>query len=189
MTENGNSTFFGLILLMILTILGLNFYSIRLNNLQHLKDKQELLLCTKELNGETRKYVKEMEYTNDALAAATAGKVIPIPNPIIRLAFSFGVEALKTYQNNLGISFMKIKQKLSKKSCLNPFYLITNKPYKSIAGFYKRNKLNQAIKVGKKWKISLRKGKYRITNTYFLRGKKLSIKSKIRTARFFSILL
>ncbi len=192
MNEKGNTTFMGLVFLMLFCFIGLNLVSKRVNQIKEQKDKQELFLCTKKINGLTQTFLKNIHKTNSYLKVLTIGKLISITIPIpgINLATKGGIanaiKIIKILQVKESISYLNYMRNIWLKGCkISPNAIKT--PFKFYGLGFKRDKLNQAKLRGKKWKIKVQKGKFLISNIYnSVSGK---TRSEMKRASLFSILL
>ena len=193
MNQRGSSLFFGIILMMILSVIGINYIETRIDGLKDLKNKQSILLCAKSFNGELSQFITRINHINTALKTLTAGQVLTIFIPGFNIAAykttKAAIKALKMTQQILLFSFMKNKILGRYKSCQFSIGSTIN-PYRTNATklVFKRNSFNETIKVKNKWKNKIIKGKYQVNITYTMR-RKLKSKSKIKKANLFSRLL
>lgn len=182
--QNGQSVFFALFILILITILALFFISKRIDRISLLKDKQKLLLCSKKYNGELNYFYKNIERTNKVIAsvtlAAKIGKIfrIPLLNIIIHGGKKAVLSALKAHQGLLLTSFLKNNLQIVRQGCLFKNIHAIN-PYKMRAIFiFKRDSLNRTIIKRKKWTQKIFSQHFSIISNYKLPILKIS--SKIR---------
>lgn len=154
MNEKGNSLFFGLIILMIFSCLGLHFIKKRMNQISVLKNKQELLLCTKQVNGLTTNLIKTINTTNYWLKVATITDLLSITIPYLgtaaKLSTKQAIKTLKAVQMVKTTSYVKNIARLHRARC--SFNLsIYKTPIKYYIAGIKRNKYNEAYYREKKW--------------------------------------
>lgn len=190
MNESGQSSFLGLFFLMAITVLALSLIKVRLTDIQKLKNKQNLLLCSKIYNGELKSLTQKISVSDDYLKILTIGKeasiLIPIPglNIAVRNGKKAAIKTLKAYQEALHFSFLKKTSSLMRKNCkfLN---LLSITPYKTnLAMVLRRNMFNQTILKRRRWKQKFYNGGYLIRSRYSLPN--LRIQSKINEVNFFS---
>lgn len=187
MNENGSSTLLGIAITLIISIVGLTLLSNRIDQFKDLKDKQKLLLCSKEVNGKTTNYIRSIQRTNKTLKVLTIGKhlssIVPFPglNIASKIGIATSIKLLKGFQIAKTFSYTKylITTKLNKCS-INNFALTT--PFKHIALFFSRDKFNQAKLRKKKWTIKTKNGRYQITSIFYLK----KVSSKIKKVNFYS---
>ncbi|MBT4793357.1 MAG: hypothetical protein HON90_17430 [Halobacteriovoraceae bacterium] len=176
MNERGSTTLFGISLLILISLIGLHILSKRINEHKDLHSKQSLLLCTKKINGETQQYIKKIQRYNKALKLLTLGKAISLFIPGANVATSSGmrqaIKVLKLIQLKLAFSYVKnITIEFNKHCYFSPNLLITPFQYKLVG--FSRNKFNEALPRGNKWKIKTLKGKYIIITIINLKSGKI----------------
>lgn len=191
MNNKGNTTLLGITILMILSIIGLNLLSKRVKSFTLLKDKQELLLCTKKINGETRKLINRMEISNTSLKLLTIGKRISLISvifaPGVSLSTQSGIKKAiflgKRFQDILIFSYLNfLRIQLTSKCSIALAAFKT--PYKLSFLKLKRNSYNQVRARKKVWTISTAKGPFQIRTLFNLKSKRVS--STMKTANLFS---
>lgn len=191
MNEHGNSTLMGISFLILFTIAGLRFTESRIYSFKKIRQKQNILLCSKKINGEYSRFITKIELTNQMLRAATLGKtfalLIPIPglNIALKQSGEVMIKLLKIAQNMMFVSLLKNVPKFYMQGCLiSPSFAKT--PYHYTVKGFSRNALNEIRSRGKKeWVIYVLKGKYRIKSIFNIPTGKVS--SKIKTGIFSSI--
>jgi hypothetical protein len=185
MNEIGNASFFSLVLLMLFSIFGIQLIKERLDLLKDLKNKQVLLLCTKEINGKTSILVQNINSSNNILKLLTIGEKVSIliPLPGINLTTKAGIKsaikALKTYQESIKFSYLNfLRGHLINKCSISLNSFKTPFKYKSFSIFFKRDKFNRTMKRKNNWKIKTSKNTYQIISTLELQTMKFSSKLK-----------
>lgn len=178
MNEKGNTTLLGLTFLLLFSILGSYFIQKQLFYISEQKTKQELLLCTKKVNGLTQNFIQNIKRTNYLLKMLTIGKYASIFIPGINLTTTtgvkLGIKTLKITQQTLLFSFMKNMGKMAMNQCsINPLRVIQT-PYQHYGLDFKRNKFNEAKLRSKKWTVNTHKGKFLIMNSFDILQNKTS---------------
>ena len=150
MNERGSSTIYGVLIIFLSSLIMLVLIQHKIYLQTRIEHKQDLLLCTKFVNGEGQTYVQNIERSNTALVAGTVASLSPIIG--VRSAAKAAVKALKLYQQIKRITFIK--------NILNPKYGNCNiagvsqfSVYKMKGFQFKRDLTNRALLRNKKWKI------------------------------------
>ena len=182
MNERGSTSFFGICLLMMFSIIALSIFTTQLNQTKILQSKRAILLCTKALNGETKLFIKKIEGINTVLKLLKLGKVGALLIPGINLTTAqgveYGIKTMKAIQEVHKVSYLKNIQSLMGKSCL--FSLNSFKtPYKlKVNTLFERNFYEQTIIRRKKWTVRTINANYSILNEYSVYPFHISSKMK-----------
>lgn len=187
MNENGNSLFLSMLLLMLISLVGIIGLKNRLQEYKDIKNKTELLLCTKTLNGEVltfHNHIKRInKYIKTIMIAKLGSYFIPGFNITTKAAAKIAIRVLKAKQYMHLVSFQaKSTALLLKRQCLfSPKVLTT--PYHIGLNGFKRNKLEEAIIKGAKWQFTTYKEGFNIKNK--LNTGENRIFSKMKTGKSF----
>lgn len=182
MNQQGNSTLFSMLFLLLFTLLSLKNLQYRIDNSKKAQSSQKLILCAKEHNGETKKLISFMKKTNMTLKVLSLSKLAQVVLPgfgiLTKISTKSAIKLLIKAQEIQLISYLNKTRSLYSKSCLiSPTVFKT--PYKlsiSKLGF-QRNKWKQAKLRGYKWSSTFFGVSYIIQNDFHL-SSKVKIKSK-----------
>ncbi|MAX66250.1 MAG: hypothetical protein QF441_04345 [Bacteriovoracaceae bacterium] len=189
--QNGQAAFLGLVLLTLLSLQGSLYLKKRLIEIKQQKEKQQALLCSKEVNGMTKSLIQQFHHTNKMLKWITIGKYISyasliLPPPlkllmsIIRKNGKHAAKYLKKFQRLKAFSYVNYIRFNLRRKCSFSFN-ISKTPYKYRKNRFKRDHLNQAKLRKKKWHIYTQKGNYQIKTQVNVRTRK--IHSTLKKAR------
>lgn len=182
MNEKGNSLIFSMLILMLCSLVGLNFVQTRLTNIGKQKRLQALLICTKRINGKARVFISRMEKTNAILKTLTITKLasttIPIYGAVASKSIKVIKKVIKAGQRVMLISFMNFVAYTALQNCsLAPNIYKT--PYKITKSLdLSRDLYDQAILRGNSWFFISKLGGYIIQN-------KFKIKPQLRIKTYF----
>jgi hypothetical protein len=182
MNEKGNSLIFSMLVLLLCSILGLNFIHTRLTNIGKQKRLQSLLICTKKLNGKSRVFIERMEKTNSILKTLTITKLasttIPIYGAVAAKSIKVIKKIIKAAQRVILISFLNFVAYTALKNCsITPNIYKT--PYKVTKSLdLTRDAYDQAILRGNTWFFTSKLGGNIIRN-------KFKIKPQLRVKTYF----
>lgn len=186
MNEKGSTTFLGICLLMIFSYYGLTKLSSKIRKSKELQHKQRVLLCSKEINGLTSKYISMIKDSNTTLKYLTIGKVasLLIPFPGINLATKNGVRA--------AIKLTKATQSFKRflyKTRLSKIYINRckfNIKFSSTPFLKKRDHFNRLLIRKKTWVLKVTSGIFLITSKFKLETQRVrsSIKKVNLLQRF-----
>jgi hypothetical protein len=166
MNESGNTTFFGLCLLLLFSYYGLTKLSNKIKRGQDLMHKQRVLLCSKEINGMTSRFISQIVFSNKTLKYLTIGEFasLLIPFPGINLATKNGAKAaIKIAKRSQTLLRIIYKAQLSK-TYLNGCKF--KKSFLQTPFTKKRDKLNQLIIRNKIWVLKVLSGAYLISSKH-----------------------
>lgn len=164
MNESGSTTLLGVCLLLLFSYLGLTHLSQRIDGSKNIQHKQKVLLCAKELNGLTTKFINNISFTNSTLKYLTIGKYtsLLIPFPGLNLATKQGVARAititKASQMAFRLQYLARLKKVTLHSCstgLNSYQT----PFTQ-----RRDKFNQLIKRKINWKLKIKSGPFLIVS-------------------------
>lgn len=173
MNEQGNSLILGLMILLLFSSLSLHLIKKRVERIQILKDKQELFICTKEINGLTARFIADIKKTNKYLQMATLSNILSITFPqvgiITKVSTKSAIKTLKALQQIKTNLYLKNLIKLRMNSC--SFSLVTFKtPIVFKLWKIQRDKLNRALFRSKKWRYTTIGNYFQIRNTLGVEG-------------------
>jgi len=153
--QKGNSTLFGITLIILFTFITLNIIHHKLKLFSNLQQKQQILICTKEVNGMTQALVKKIRETNHWLKILTLSKHITMAVPYLglsgKISTKAGIKLLKKAQMLAVISHLKKMKDLDLKSC-SFNWSIYKTPITILGLHIKRSQFNEAIFREEKWK-------------------------------------
>lgn len=158
MNERGNTTLFGLMLVMVISMIGLHLIKLRVDYTKSNEQFQKLLLCSKETNGETKQFYDRISKSNAFIKALTiteyTSTVIPIYGVVASNSAAQAVEAIKLIQVGYLLSYLNKLRELTQKNCfLSPNIYKT--PYElSITSGLERNQFEEAKLRGDNWKYA-----------------------------------
>lgn len=184
--EQGNTTFFTLTVLFVCSVLALSYFSFRITDLKKQKYKQELLLCNKIQNGETKKIVTKLNRSNKILLFLKRAKltstalilVVPGYGQIARKSLGLAIKGIQAFQQTTYSLYIQKKYGLKSKYCI-PALNNFKGPYKSRMTLLKRNKNGLAQLRRKQWSYSITNKYYKIRSTYSQTVSTLRIKQKL----------
>jgi len=192
MNDKGNITFLGLCFLLIISLVCLQAIEKKISYIHDQKQKQTLLLCSKEINGIGQSYVKQIFKLNHYLKILTIGKNLSllIPIPGINLQTNAGVKTaiktLKLAQIGHTYAFLKSSRRTTKGRCKISSQFYTT-PFKFEVTHFKRDSFNQVIMRESTWKYIISSKTALTYNKLYLKTQKVS--STLQEGKYISKLL
>ncbi|MBD65814.1 MAG: hypothetical protein CME62_11445 [Halobacteriovoraceae bacterium] len=172
--QRGAINLVAICLLMLVSSLGILVLKQRIHHVKLIQAKQHLLLCSKELNGETNNLVRMMNKTNPMLKALTLAKygslIIPGIGQVTHKSAKIALKSIKQFQQLKFISYLKNLYLIRKKKC--PLSVLSFKtPYRTkVSQALLRDKFNRTVLREKKWKQVLKNKNWLIKTFYQSNG-------------------
>ncbi len=167
MNEKGNTTLLSLLFLMIITFFALLTLSFHMKKVSALKKKQDLLLCAKYVDGESKQHISRMQIMNNAIRLLDKAEytkylsvVIPILGPVSAAANVIKKLVQGAQETDSGIHITKMVNQIHSRNCFIDPYTILG-PYKRKLKLT-RNFEGIAIMRKQRWKSYLINKKYLI---------------------------
>lgn len=173
----------GMLILSLLSAISLIGFQKRIKRIQVTKDKQELLLCSKKINGETQKLIHSIQNSNQLLTYASTTKLLSIALPGLgifsKISIKRAIEAIKLSQKKKIFDYISHLSKMRLRNCRYPLSLL--KTPINIQGIsIKRDHFNRALFRRKQWIILTYGDYFLIKSTIPLKGAtKSSIHKKV----------
>lgn len=154
----------------------------RVLNFKELREKQNTLLCIKQINGETKNFINYIDKINRPLKILTIAKftsiLVPGIGTVTQKSSKTAIKALKKLQSTALASYVKNTQTPLLKYCPSKNIKLLS-PYKlAKRGLFKRDKFNQTIFKGRRWEYFIYAKKFYIKTIFSPQGKSKSYMGK-----------